>query len=223
MTVKNVIEVMHDLSTFFAGHSIRLDFSSMDVDELARQIEYKVAPAPLIAVQGLSNTFAFEPEEERILDPAAARRWLLETGLAKPRVRVGKAEWRRLVDFREVIRDLIEANHTGSVTERSRSRWGRFVREHPVGLTVGDDGSLSVDLTPPDTVDGVIAQMIGIVFQAQAESQWPRLKTCVSDDCRWSFFDRSRNRTGTWCLMETCGNRNKNRAYRRRARAEARR
>ena len=39
----------------------------MNVDELARQIEYKVAPAPLIAVQGLSNTFAFEPEEFEVL------------------------------------------------------------------------------------------------------------------------------------------------------------
>jgi predicted RNA-binding Zn ribbon-like protein len=191
----------------------------MDVDELARQIEYKVAPAPLIGVQGLSNTFAFEPEEERLLDPPSARRWLLDSQLATPEVRVGRAEWERLVGFREVLRDLIEANRTGSIDAKSLTRWSRFVKEHRVGLAATKDGSLSIDLTPQVTVEGLIAQLIGIVFQAQAESLWPRLKTCVSDDCRWSFFDSSRNRTGTWCLMETCGNRSKNRAYRRRTRA----
>ena len=45
----------------------------MDVAELARQIDYKVAPEPLIAVQGLANTFAYEPGEERLGDAASAR------------------------------------------------------------------------------------------------------------------------------------------------------
>ncbi|MQA73422.1 MAG: hypothetical protein GEU88_03545 [Solirubrobacterales bacterium] len=58
--------------------------------------------------------------------------------------------------------------------------------------------------------------MVGIVFCAQLESQWSRLKVCASDECRWAFFDSSRNRGGTWCQMETCGNRIKSRAYRRR-------
>lgn len=188
----------------------------MDVDELARQIEYKAAPAPLIAVQGLANTFAFESEEERLLDPSSARRWLLDSDLATPGIRVGRPQWERLVEFREVIRDLIEANLTGKIDAKLLKRWEGFVGDHPVGMVSDAHGALSLDLAPQGSVDGVIAQMVGIVFQAQVESLWPRLKTCISDDCRWSFFDSSRNRTGTWCLMETCGNRNKNRAYRRR-------
>ena len=70
--------------------------------------------------------------------------------------------------------------------------------------------------TPAKSIDGVIAQLIGIIFQAQLEGEWPRLKICASDECRWAFFDSSRNRGGTWCQMEVCGNRIKNRAYRRR-------
>ena len=31
-----------------------------------------------------------------------------------------------------------------------------------------------------------------------------------------AFFDSSRNRGGSWCRMEVCGNRIKNRHYRRR-------
>ena len=41
--------------------------------------------------------------------------------------------------------------------------------------------------------------MVGIVFAAQLESEWPRLKICASDECRWAFYDSSRNRSGTWC------------------------
>jgi predicted RNA-binding Zn ribbon-like protein len=85
-----------------------------------------------------------------------------------------------------------------------------------VPLAVAADGALALDLAPVGSVDALVAQMIGIVFEAQLAQQWPRLKICASDECRWAFYDTSRNRGGTWCQMEVCGNRIKNRAYRRR-------
>ena len=85
----------------------------MDVAELKRQVEYKFAPEPLLAVQALANTFAFEPAEERLRDPQAAREWLLASGLAIDDVHVGESEWRRLLGFRAAIRNLIDANLEG--------------------------------------------------------------------------------------------------------------
>ncbi|MBV8999263.1 MAG: CGNR zinc finger domain-containing protein, partial [Solirubrobacterales bacterium] len=41
---------------------------------------------------------------------------------------------------------------------------------------------------------------------------------CANPDCEWAFFDRSRNQQGSWCAMETCGNRLKNREFRARRR-----
>ena len=187
----------------------------MDVAELARQIDYKVAPAPLIAVQGLANTFAYEPGEERLGDPAAAKAWLVESDLATPDVRVGEPERRRLVEARETIRDLIDANLDGD-PKVAAARLARLAADHPVELVAGQDGALGVDLAPQQTVDGVLAQMVGLIFAAQLTEEWPRLKICASDECRWAFYDSSRNRSGTWCQMQTCGNQIKNRAYRRR-------
>lgn len=187
----------------------------VDVPELSRQIEYKVAPAPLIAVQGLANTFAWEPGEERLGDPEAARRWLIDSGLAAESVAVGDDELARLLELREIVRDLIDANLSGD-DHGAASRLAELAEAHPIELVAGDDGALGLDLDPPPTVDRVISQMLGIVFQAQLEDQWPRLKVCADDDCRWAFYDSSRNRGGTWCQMETCGNKVKNRAYRRR-------
>jgi predicted RNA-binding Zn ribbon-like protein len=186
----------------------------VDVEALTRLIEEKVAPEPLIAVQGLANTHSFEDDEELLLDPGSARRWLVESDLAAPEIEIDEPALERLVGFRAVIRELIEANHDGEASPKAAAQLARLAAEHPVELVAGADGGLALDLEPPDSVDGVIAQMVGIVFQAQLESQWPRLKICAADDCRWAFYDRSRNRAGNWCQMGLCGNRAKNRAYR---------
>ena len=103
----------------------------MDVAELKRQVEYKFAPAPLLAVQGLANTFAFEPGEERLHDPQAAREWLLASGSGDREVHVGESEWRRLVEFRAAIRELIDANLDGDTRgprRRGCMRWLRRTR-----------------------------------------------------------------------------------------------
>jgi predicted RNA-binding Zn ribbon-like protein len=47
---------------------------------------------------------------------------------------------------------------------------------------------------------------------------WSRLKVCGNSECRWVFYDRSRNQQGRWCEMAVCGNRLKNRAFRARRR-----
>ena len=49
-------------------------------------------------------------------------------------------------------------------------------------------------------------------MQSVADGTWSRLKACREDDCHWAFYDRSRNRSGQWCVMAVCGNRNKARA-----------
>jgi predicted RNA-binding Zn ribbon-like protein len=189
----------------------------MDVGELHRQVEYKFAPGSLLAVQALANTFAFEPGEERLLDPGRAREWLRVSDLATDEVSVGESEWRRLVDFRTAIRDLIDGNLDGDPREAA-DRLRALAAAHPVPVAVDAGGALAVDLAPVGSVDALIAQMIGIVLQAQIEGTWERLKVCASDECRWAFYDSSRNRGGTWCKMETCGNVVKNRAYRERLR-----
>jgi len=46
------------------------------------------------------------------------------------------------------------------------------------------------------------------------DGTWARVKACVADDCQWAFYDSSRNRSGRWCDMAVCGNREKVRTYR---------
>jgi predicted RNA-binding Zn ribbon-like protein len=50
--------------------------------------------------------------------------------------------------------------------------------------------------------------------ELEVTGQADRLHRCQADDCRWVFFDRSRNRSKVWCDMSGCGSRAKARAYR---------
>ena len=59
-----------------------------------------------------------------------------------------------------------------------------------------------------------MARLLAAVDRARADGVWERLKVCARDECRWAYYDASRNRSGRWCSMTDCGNRVKmRRAY----------
>jgi predicted RNA-binding Zn ribbon-like protein len=58
--------------------------------------------------------------------------------------------------------------------------------------------------------------IVETVANSVAKGDWPRVKLCAAPDCRWAFYDVSRNGRGRWCAMEICGNRQKTRTYRER-------
>lgn len=66
---------------------------------------------------------------------------------------------------------------------------------------------------------GSAGDMLAAVLAAVSDGTWPRLKTCP--DCRWAFYDRTRNGSKRWCLMyaggpdgRACGSIAKMRRYR---------
>ena len=81
---------------------------------------------------------------------------------------------------------------------------------------------LTVRFDPDGTArlhgDDLVASLLAIIARAQADGTWERMKACRADDCRWAFYDRSRNRSRAWCSMRECGNRAKARSYRARQR-----
>jgi predicted RNA-binding Zn ribbon-like protein len=155
------------------------------------------APPPLREVQLLINSVDLEHERDWLPD------WLAERGLG-PDVEVrGRA-------LREALRALVLANNGVSLDERALETVNAAARR--VSLQVDAAGDLSV-VTDGDALDGVVA----IALAAMLDGSWERLKACRN--CRWCFWDRSPNRSATWCSMQLCGNRRKTRAYRNRRRA----
>lgn len=71
---------------------------------------------------------------------------------------------------------------------------------------------------------GDAGNILTVVLAAIADGTWPRLKACP--DCRWAFYDHTRNGSKRWCMMAPagpgsrgCGNIAKVRRHRARARA----
>ncbi len=125
-----------------------------------------------------------------------------------------EADRRRIVAFREALRALLLANHGGRPDPQAIATLDRAA---PLLVAFDDDGTAT--LAPAGGgADAVLARLAAIVARSQAEGTWPRMKACPNDRCHWAFYDRSRNRSRTWCTMTVCGNRAKARSYRARHR-----
>jgi predicted RNA-binding Zn ribbon-like protein len=81
----------------------------------------------------------------------------------------------------------------------------------PLILTLDASGEPRLD------GDGPLAQVAAAVAITAIRGTWARIKICPADDCRWAFYDASRNRSRSWCSMAVCGNRAKARNHRARA------
>jgi len=125
--------------------------------------------------------------------------WLAERGLVR-------AE-RRARALRSALRALVRANNGVPLDEEAVATVNAAARR--VSMQVDSAGAVTVK-TDGDALDQVVAIALG----AMLDGSWGRLKACRN--CRWSFYDKSPNRSGTWCSMQLCGNRRKTRAYRRR-------
>lgn len=202
----------------------------MDLAELNRLNEDKQAPGPLVAVQAFMNSCDYEFGEELLADPAATEKWLLTTGLAARGIVIDDDQQRALRDFRETLRAIVESHTTSASPKRAFADLAALAERHPVKLATDATGGVGLDLTPVDTADALISQFLGLVLEAQRSGDWRRLKMCSAGagtdppageitepgECRWVFYDASKNRGGHWCRMDMCGNRAKNRTYRER-------
>ncbi len=127
--------------------------------------------------------------------------WLAERGVAESLDRARA--------LREALRALLVANGGGALDPGAVEAVDRAAAR--LSIRLGADGRPRVG-SDGDPLDHVVA----VALAAMLDGSWQRLKACRN--CRWAFYDYSKNRSATWCSMQLCGNRTKTRAYRRRKR-----
>jgi predicted RNA-binding Zn ribbon-like protein len=172
----------------------------------------KAAPEPLRLVQRLVNTVDLEHGVEWLASPAELGHWLQEAGLAveKP---LGEVALARARELREALRALLRANNGAPPAPGAVSVFNSTVAAARISLEL--DASHRVRLVPHARgVDGALGGIVVPALEAMLDGRWTRLKACRN--CRWAFYDYSRNRSASWCSMLLCGNRLKTRDYRRR-------
>jgi hypothetical protein len=168
------------------------------------------APGPLRLVQDFVNTHEVLTGQEELDSPGALRAWLAGPGLLRGSESLGAGDLRRALQLRSATRGNNGEPDDASAVETlngwaSRSKLG--VRFH------GDHG----DIEPAaGGLEGALGWILAVAFVAMVDRSWYRMKACRR--CGRVFYDHSKNRSGTWCSMATCGNRSKAGAYRRRQR-----
>jgi len=180
--------------------------------------ETKPAPGPLLRVQALVNTVELPTGPDRLADPADARPWLTDNELLAPDVGLDDADLLLLRDVREALRALLMRNSGGPSPTEAELAPLRAVAAGGTARAEFDANGL-VRLVPAgDSVAERLVDLVLVMRDAQLDGSWARLKVCANDECRWAFYDRSRNHGGTWCEMSACGNKLKNREFRARRR-----
>lgn len=174
------------------------------------------APGRLEMVRSFLNTI----DRERGVDAFDTTRglaewlagWLPGIGPAAPSER----DLRAALDLRTALRAVVA--NAGAPTPAVVAALNRSVERLPVRLCFTEAMTARL-ASRRDGIDAVLAELAGIVAAATITGTWGRLKMCPAEDCRWVFYDNSRNGLGVWCQMAECGNRHKVRTHRSRQRA----
>ena len=177
------------------------------------------APEPLRLVQRFVNTADHEHEREFLGTALELKEWISDAGLDRAANATG-ADLRRARALREALRELLVANGEGapppSAATAVVNRAARAAR-----LSFELDSSGRPVLVPASAgAPGALGRIVAVAVAAMLDGSWTRLKACRN--CRWAFYDYSRNRSAAWCSMLICGNRLKTRRYRRRKSAPRR-
>lgn len=184
------------------------------------------APAGLALVQELVNTRAIRPYAPDLLaERASAEEWLAGAGrtwaevhgFEPPDIALSESDARTL----RTLRTAFESMVTGSPGEDAgHPALPGSHRGVPVRLTADSGGR--VRMVPVGSGAAWLESALwSETLLAQRAGTWSRLKVCRNAACGSSFYDASRNNSGVWHSVRTCGNAANLRASRRRRRQSA--
>ncbi len=159
------------------------------------------------------NTLDIDAGRDELATGPATRAWLRRWGLLGPRGSVDRPE---LLRFREQLRTALGTHDIDHDRGDGPSAPIVEMAAHPVVIGIDPAGAVSLSAANPEDP---IGRLLAIVGDAARGPDWPRLKVCANDACRWVFFDQSRNGAGRWCTMRRCGTLMNVRAFRRRRRS----
>ncbi|UZJ58025.1 CGNR zinc finger domain-containing protein [Pseudomonas sp. KU26590] len=185
------------------------------------QTHNQAAPGALELVRRFLNTWSI-PNQTRVeVDnlPVLARdadKWREELSL-HPRAESDTLE--RLSELRSDLRKSCEGLDDD---HQLLNAWLARVALS-VKAVAAEGGAPGLCVTSADT--SYVASILALVANAISSGTWSRLKTC--DDCRWAFYDHTRNGSKRWCGMtkggvdgRACGTIAKVSAFRARAAAK---
>jgi predicted RNA-binding Zn ribbon-like protein len=178
---------------------------------MKERIGEKPAPDRLRIVQAFLNTATSGRED--LASPDCLREWLSDHELLDADATVSAADLRQAISVRQALARLAIARQESRLDSDAVEVLNRAARSAQMSVSFGPRGRACIESLAP-AVDGALGKIIAIVLDAMADGTWDRFKICRDPGCSWAFYDRSKNHSGTWCNIASCGNLAKARTYR---------
>ncbi len=173
------------------------------------------APGELALVQAFANSKDLLTAQDVFTGPEMLRAWLTTRHLLAKGETISEEDFRRALAFREALRALVRANNGAAIDANTLEVLNQGAEGARLSLRFADDGRPRLE-PGASGLDGAVGRLLSIVFTAMNQGTWARLKACRNEECQWVYYDTSKNRSGSWCMMAMCGNRVKTHTYRRR-------
>lgn len=177
------------------------------------------APGSLRLIEEFVNTVELPDGEDHLATIAGARDWLAHRGVAADDL--DEPRRARLVLLREAIRDLLDGNAGQPVPQESVDLVMHRLNDTKLAVVITAEGAHAHPAPEVSGVNDFLGRLAAAMITASVYGTWHRLKTCHNDECRWAFYDRSKNGRRIWCSMASCGCQEKSRSYRARKKAAA--
>jgi hypothetical protein len=150
-----------------------------------------------------------EGDHDHLSSASLAVKYLADHRVSLPTEDVTPRQLEALDDIRKMVRGMLDPALGWTPAARALLEQTRF--------GVDADGRLSADGSGWDAVIGDL--MVPLIQIVELRD---RLRICGNPHCRLMFLDLSRNRARLWCDNGGCGNRDRVRRYRSRARSDRR-
>ena len=176
------------------------------------------APGSLSLIEEFVNSVELPDGEDHLGTLDGARDWLARRGVD---AELDEARRGRLVLLREAIRDLLDGNAGQPVPQESVDLVMHRLNDTKLAVVITAEGAHAHPSPEVSGVDDFLGRLAAAMITASVYGTWHRLKTCHNGDCRWAFYDKSKNGRRIWCSMASCGCQEKSRSYRARKKAAA--
>ena len=173
------------------------------------------APGDLRIVQAFVNTYDRDVGTDELTSPQALANWFTRWRLADGKLRLSNADLKRTFEVRSTLWNVIRLNWGRPGNQEIVERLDRLATGVSFRMRFGGVGAARLEARG-EGLDGALGGLFKIVYQAQTEGTWDRLKTCCSDACSRTFYDFSTNRSSRWCIKSICGDRINTQRHRRR-------
>jgi predicted RNA-binding Zn ribbon-like protein len=177
-----------------------------------------MASSRLAIALAFLNSRQLDGIPDAFASPESATRWLAGTGFTGEDEDLGKL----LQELRAIAGSGTPSEADIAAARRVRDLLLAWIDGEAMDALPGAAMGFAADTTgggPGLVVAGsgitaLAAHAFLVLCELRIAGKSERLRRCQADDCRWVFYDRSRNRSKVWCHMSGCGSRAKARAYR---------